>query len=152
MHWMILPFQRYFDFTGRSRRMEYWMFTLLWVIVTIVLFVLFIFDFISLMADLDRPSAPSSDPFGGLGVLSWIALIAWSLFALIAFIPGLALSVRRFHDVGMSGWVYVALYVGSIIFGIVGLAILVITLLPSAEGSNKWGPNPKDPYDEDVFA
>ena len=128
------------------------MFTLLWVIVTIVLFVPFIVDFISLMDDIGRPSASRGEPLGGLGVLSWIALTAWSLFALIAFIPGLALSVRRFHDVGMSGWVFVALYVGSIILGLVGLAIFVISLLPSAEGSNKWGPNPKDPYDEDVFA
>ena len=40
MEWMILPFKRYAEFTGRSRRMEYWMFALLNVIVvTILMFV-----------------------------------------------------------------------------------------------------------------
>ena len=37
MEWMILPFKRYFDFKGRSRRKEYWMYTLFVVIVSIVL-------------------------------------------------------------------------------------------------------------------
>jgi uncharacterized membrane protein YhaH (DUF805 family) len=128
------------------------MFALLYLIVTIVLFVPFLVDFFSAFSDSGRPSASSGEPFDAIGTLSWVALGLWALFALIAFIPGLALSVRRFHDVGMSGWIYVALYVGSIIFGIVGLAIIVIALLPSQESSNKWGPNPKDPFDSDVFA
>jgi uncharacterized membrane protein YhaH (DUF805 family) len=29
MEWMILPYKRYADFSGRSRRLEYWMFQLL---------------------------------------------------------------------------------------------------------------------------
>ncbi|MFN4020018.1 MAG: DUF805 domain-containing protein, partial [Erythrobacter sp.] len=29
MHWMILPLKRYADFSGRSRRKEFWMFQLL---------------------------------------------------------------------------------------------------------------------------
>ena len=33
MEWMILPYKRYFDFSGRSRRKEYWLFTLLYVLV-----------------------------------------------------------------------------------------------------------------------
>ena len=28
MEWMLLPYRRYFDFSGRSRRKEYWMFFL----------------------------------------------------------------------------------------------------------------------------
>ena len=36
MEWMLLPYKRYFDFSGRSRRKEYWMFTLLFVIVYVV--------------------------------------------------------------------------------------------------------------------
>lgn len=149
MHWMILPFQRYFEFSGRSRRMEYWMFTLLYVIVTLVLIMPFVFDFIKMMELSDF--GPSPDPFDEISTLSWMAGGLWILFALGSFIPGLALAVRRFHDVGISGWVYVGLYVASIIIGIVGFAILVIALLPSNEGSNKWGPNPKNPHSADVF-
>ena len=28
MEWMLMPLRRYADFSGRSRRKEYWMFTL----------------------------------------------------------------------------------------------------------------------------
>ncbi|MDD3800199.1 MAG: DUF805 domain-containing protein, partial [Novosphingobium sp.] len=37
MYWMLLPYRRYFDFSGRSRRKEYWMFVLFQFIVMTVL-------------------------------------------------------------------------------------------------------------------
>lgn len=37
MEWMILPFKRYADFQGRSRRKEFWMFQLLNALVALVL-------------------------------------------------------------------------------------------------------------------
>jgi uncharacterized membrane protein YhaH (DUF805 family) len=37
MEWMILPFKRYADFKGRSRRREFWMFQLLNLILATVL-------------------------------------------------------------------------------------------------------------------
>ena len=36
MEWMFLPYKRYADFTGRSRRLEYWMFTLFYTLVFLV--------------------------------------------------------------------------------------------------------------------
>ena len=36
MEWMLMPLRRYAEFDGRSRRMEYWMFTLgYWILVTL---------------------------------------------------------------------------------------------------------------------
>src|SRR5689334_21737787 len=37
MEWMMLPFKRYADFSGRSRRREYWMFTLFNILVFIAI-------------------------------------------------------------------------------------------------------------------
>mgnify|MGYP003726655779 CR=1 FL=1 len=42
MQWMILPFKRYFDFQGRSRRLEFWMFALFNVIVYSVIGILIV--------------------------------------------------------------------------------------------------------------
>lgn len=153
MNWVFLPFRRYFDFSGRSRRMEYWAFTLFTFIVTICLIAPIVVDVIDILAApdyLDGP-VPVGEPWEGIGTLSWVSIWLLGLFVLVTFIPGLAVTVRRFHDVGLSGWVYVALYVGGLIFGIVGLAIFVIALLPSKEGTNKWGRNPKDPHGAEVF-
>jgi uncharacterized membrane protein YhaH (DUF805 family) len=41
MQWMLLPYRRYFEFSGRSRRMEYWMFTLFGILVNAAITVVF---------------------------------------------------------------------------------------------------------------
>jgi len=46
MQWMILPFRRYADFEGRSRRMEFWMFQLLNIVLISVLAVAFLVRFL----------------------------------------------------------------------------------------------------------
>lgn len=38
MEWMLMPYRRYADFSGRSRRKEYWMFILFTAIVYAVVF------------------------------------------------------------------------------------------------------------------
>ena len=52
MEWMLMPYRRYVDFSGRSRRKEYWMFQLLVAIVYVVLMVIMG----SLFAGLMRPA------------------------------------------------------------------------------------------------
>ena len=59
-------------------------------------------------------------------------------YSLIIFIPSVALSIRRIHDMGQSGWWYLVVlipYVGSTV-------LFVFFCLPSEKGQNKWGPNP----------
>ncbi len=36
MEWMLLPIKRYADFSGRSRRKEYWMFVLFTLLLAVV--------------------------------------------------------------------------------------------------------------------
>lgn len=69
----------------------------------------------------------------GLGILG-------GLYTLFVLIPGIAVGVRRLHDVGKSGWM---LLVGFIpIIGVIWLIILFAT--DGKPGANKWGPNPKE--------
>ena len=135
MEWMIMPLKRYAEFSGRSRRKEYWMFVLLQMLILIPVAILAI-----LMG------GPVEDPANPLG--STAILIVLGVYFLVFFIPGLAVQVRRFHDQDKSGW-FILLgfipYVGSLI-------LLVFMCLEGTRGPNRFGPDPKDPYAEDVFA
>ena len=72
------------------------------------------------------------------GLLS-IPFIA-PLLSLVLFIPGLAVSVRRLHDIGKSGWMYLL-----ILIPLVGAIILLIWFCQDSQpGENKWGANPKE--------
>ena len=67
-----------------------------------------------------------------LGDLAFI----WSLAILV---PGIAVSVRRLHDIGKSGWWYL---IGLV--PLVGLIILLVWMCKDSTEDNQWGPNPKN--------
>lgn len=120
MEWMLLPLKRYADFSGRSRRKEYWMFAL------------GVFLAIIVAAILD----------GVLGMSGMIAGVYGPLMTIVflgVLIPSLACQVRRFHDQGKSGW-FVLL--GFIPF-VGGLIVLVFMCLEGTHGSNQYGADPK---------
>lgn len=64
-------------------------------------------------------------------------------FGLIYFfaslIPSLAIQVRRLHDVSKSGW-YMLL---NLVIIIGWIWLLILNILDSTPGNNKYGPNPK---------
>ena len=151
MQWMILPFKRYFDFQGRSRRLEFWMFALFNLIVSLVLSVAVLGTGSTLQqlegADPSDPGAAYSLIFGGVGML-------FLLWGLIIIIPSIAVSVRRLHDRDMSGW----WYLGFIILGLIPLigllasiAFIVIMVLPGTPGPNRFGPSPKEQVTASTF-
>jgi len=139
MEWMLMPYKRYFDFAGRSRRKEYWMFILLFVLVYVVGFGLMLsgggFSF-----DAVGQAEPGAGFFLGGGLLG--------IFVLGSIIPAIAVQVRRFHDQDRSGW-FVLLnfipYLG-------GLIVLVFMCLDGTRGPNRFGPDPKDPASTHVFS
>jgi uncharacterized membrane protein YhaH (DUF805 family) len=133
MEWMLMPLKRYADFSGRSRRKEYWMFVLGLVILYAIVAVPF--------ALMGASGEANPGLFGGIGGL--LIVVA----ALALFIPSLAVQVRRFHDQDKSGW-FVLL--GLIPF-VGGLIVLVFMCLEGTRGPNRFGPDPKgDPAE--VFA
>ncbi len=159
MEWMILPFKRYADFTGRSRRREFWMFQLLnAVLAAILIGPLMVSAIGASIAAGDGPGAEEAFAealaASGLG-LSAIGALLYGLYVLAAFIPSVAVTVRRLHDCDMSGWWYLGLLVaGAIPFVglLASLALFVLMVLPGTAGPNRFGPDPKDPFSEDLFA
>lgn len=152
MEWMLLPLKRYADFSGRSRRLEFWMFGLLNLIVyAIILGIVFATSpALSELSNVDPtdPFAIYGPLLGGVGLL----LVVWWLAVLI---PGIAVTVRRLHDRNLSGWWYLGFIVLSFIpiVGIIAsLAFLVFMLLDGTPGPNRFGPDPKGRGETEVFA
>jgi uncharacterized membrane protein YhaH (DUF805 family) len=150
MEWMILPYKRYADFSGRSQRMEYWMFTLFTVLVTVVCVAVMIFGGFDLASLADADSV-AEEP----GSLFYVGLGLFVVFWLGSFIPSIAVNVRRFHDRDMSGWWFLGFsllsnlpYIGWAI----AIANLVIMALPGTSGTNRFGDDPLNPVNLDVFS
>ncbi len=119
-YWMTQPLKKYADFSGRARRMEYWMF-----------FVLNIG--ISVVASLLDSLLGMSGMIGGLyGLLSLVV-------ALAMIVPGIAVAVRRLHDQEKSGWWLLLIFIPFL----GGLALLVFMFLEGTAGDNQYGPDPK---------
>ncbi|WP_422058671.1 DUF805 domain-containing protein [Sphingomonas sp.] len=125
MEWMILPFKRYFDFSGRSRRKEYWMYTLFVVIVSIVLAI------VDSALGLDGGATGDADMTGPASAARGGLL--GNIFALATLIPSLAVGVRRLHDLDRSGW-WILLPLGPILVGAVLLGIGMVQSLGGMDG------------------
>ncbi len=126
MYWYLKVLKQYADFSGRARRKEFWMFVLFNII----------FAFVAML--LDRMFGVA---FEGIGYGPF-----YILYALAVLIPGLAVEVRRLHDIGKSGWwIFIALIP---LVGAIWLLVLLVT--DSQPGDNAYGPNPKE-GPEDFF-
>ncbi|MDO6819673.1 DUF805 domain-containing protein [Zobellia sp. 1_MG-2023] len=108
MNWYLKVLQNYAGFEGRARRKEYWMFFLFNILIAYGLQILAIV--------IDVPALLFLSVIYSLGVL----------------IPGIAVGVRRMHDVGKSGW-----------FLLVPIYSLILACTDSEAGDNQYGPNPK---------
>jgi len=114
MDWYLAVLKKYAVFNGRARRKEYWMFFLFNLI----------FSFILGFVD------------GFLGTV-----FIGTIYGLVVLIPGIAVTVRRLHDIGRTGW-----WVLIGLIPLIGLIVLIIFAATDGnEGSNEYGPNPKEP-------
>ena len=120
MEWATLPLKRYAEFTGRSRRKEYWMFVLLSIGIYVIARIL--------------------DGIAGLnGVIAGTYGPITALAALGLLVPSLAVSIRRLHDSDRSGW---WLLLGLV--PIVGeIIVLIFMVLEGTRGANRFGADPK---------
>lgn len=119
MNWYLAVLKKYATFSGRARRKEFWMYSLF---NTIFIVLLMIAD--GLLGFISRST--------GLGILS-------TLYILSTLLPSIALTVRRLHDIGRSGWWHLIVLVP-----IVGpIVLIVFSCLDSQAGENQFGPNPK---------
>lgn len=120
MNWYLKVLKQYADFNGRARRKEYWMFTIFNII----------FGGIAMTLDSVFGIAIEGVGYGPL----------YGIYALVLFIPGLAVAVRRLHDIGKSGWMILI----ALIPVIGAIWILVLMLTDSKLGKNQYGENPKE--------
>ena len=120
MNWYLKCWKQYADFSVMARRKEYWIFSL---INYIIIFFLYILQIVMIESTL------------------WLIFpIIFFLYAVAVFLPGLAVNIRRLHDIGKSGWWYL-IYLIPII-GAIWLTVLMC--LDSEPGENQWGENPKE--------
>jgi uncharacterized membrane protein YhaH (DUF805 family) len=113
VHWYVDVLKKYATFSGRARRQEYWMFTLISVVISIVLMAV-------------------DAALGSMGAIG-------AVYSLAVLIPSLAVTVRRLHDTDRSGWwILIALIplVGAII-------LLVFLASDSKPHDSAYGSNPK---------
>ncbi|QOG03297.1 DUF805 domain-containing protein [Flavobacterium sp. MDT1-60] len=117
-------FENYANFSGRARRSEYWFYTLATIIISILLMIV--------------------DIFSGLTIGTGELGICRGIYSLLVFIPGLAVLVRRLHDVGKSGWFFFIVFIP--LAGVIWLLVVLCT--EGESGTNQWGIDPKDDFDE----
>ncbi len=119
MEWYLKVLKNYAGFSGRARRQEYWMYFLINFIISI-----------------------------GLNLIGKFLLdteIIGQLYGLAVLLPGLAVGVRRLHDVGKSGW-----FLLIALIPLIGAIWLIVVLATEGEaGTNEYGPDPKGNADVD---
>ena len=110
-------FGNYVTFSGRAARSEFWYWTLFVVLVTMAAGILDrgLFDF---------DESTTTGVFG-------------PLVSLIFFLPGLAVSVRRLHDLDRTGWWLL------LVLTVIGVILLIIwDCIKGTTGPNRFGPDP----------
>jgi len=117
--WYLKVLRNYAVFSGRARRKEYWIFVLFNII----------FSLVSVMLD----------NIVGTTIEGLTIGLFYFLYHIAVLIPGFAVTVRRLHDVGKSGWMILI----SLIPLIGAFWLLVILITDSENSENQYGPNPK---------
>lgn len=108
-------FAKYSTFTGRATRSEYWLFALFYFLVIIF------WLFITVIFAKDKSAAYLIMALSGISML-------------VLIVPGLAVGVRRLHDVGKSGW---WMFVSFIPY--IGGLILLYYMCKGSTGDNEYG-------------
>ncbi|MDX1351747.1 MAG: DUF805 domain-containing protein [Thiomicrorhabdus sp.] len=119
MHFFLEPLNQYFNFKDRATRQQFWLFTLIYMVLYQIIL--------------------ATDVMTGMYNVEIQAGLASTLFSLGLLIPSLALSVRRLHDIGKSGW-WLLLWLVPIVGWII---LLVFYVLDSEKEENQYGISPK---------
>jgi uncharacterized membrane protein YhaH (DUF805 family) len=149
-YYKVVVFQKYATFSGRARRSEFWYFILANFIIGIILGIV--------------------DNIIGTNKMIGENGLVGGIYSILTLVPSLAVSARRLQDIGKSGWFMLILFIPSIFMGVIagimaatatnlgfvlifgGLALLALAIYfivlyatEGNKGSNKYGPDPKNP-------
>jgi uncharacterized membrane protein YhaH (DUF805 family)/RNA polymerase subunit RPABC4/transcription elongation factor Spt4 len=112
----VLFWKNFATFSGRTRRRDYWQVALMNILIGIIFAIL-----------------------GKIPLIGAIAGIASVILSVASIIPGLAICIRRLHDIGKSGWFYL-----MILIPLAGPIIMLVFLCTDSKpGANEYGENPK---------
>jgi uncharacterized membrane protein YhaH (DUF805 family) len=111
-YWKLVVLERYAKFDGRANRAEFWWYALANIIISVVLNL--------------------------LGQASVLFSVIAALYGLAVLIPGIAVGIRRLHDINRSGW---WLLIGLV--PCVGFIVLIVWFAQEGNpGPNQYGPPP----------
>ena len=116
MNYYLAVLKKYAEFNGRARRSEYWYFVLFNTLIAVGL---------SVFARA-----------AGSMFLNYV----YVLYSIAVFIPGLAVTIRRMHDVNRSGW-----------FILIPIYNLILVCTAGTAGPNRYGADPKMPEFENFL-
>ncbi|KOU53152.1 DUF805 domain-containing protein [Streptomyces sp. WM6378] len=110
MHYYTDVLKKYATFKGRATRAEFWMFALIDTIVSVALYF--------------------AGPALGLGAVPVI------VYTVATALPNLAVTARRLHDTGRSGW--------NVLWGIIPIGSIAVLIMCANESSTdeSYGPYP----------
>lgn len=137
-------FSNYATFGGRASRSEFWWWYLFTSIVSFIVILPALpwyVDFLNQLGSASSQGGQPGDalmalpPVTGLASLALVLSVAWSLAILI---PTIAVAARRLHDSNKSGW-FLLLWFVSCCFGIGAIILIIMWILPSTPGPNRYG-------------
>ncbi len=116
-------FKKWNKLDGRASLTEYWY----WILFTFLTITVPYFLAVGLIRE-----------GGSLTAFAGIVSLAVGIWSLICLCPALHLVCRRFHDINLSAWCFLLLFVPLV--NLVFCAMLMF--IPGTRGPNKYGPQP----------
>jgi len=128
--YFITALARWNDYSNRARRAEFWGYT-------VVAWLLEVFA-ITITAIMLNPAIDDDLKFNADDVttVGWVVFGATLALAIALFFPWLAVTVRRMHDLGRTGWWAIFLFFLPIV-------VWILALVDGQPMTNKYGPDPK---------
>lgn len=128
MNYFISCLKNYANFNGRARRSEYWWFVLINLVIALIFAGLD--NVLGTTIKMNLPQQGETPlPYGYL----------FFAYSFATMIPGIAVAVRRFHDINKSGWWYFVAFIPC-----VGIFPFLYFMAKAGDvGENQFGPDPK---------
>lgn len=128
LHFQRCYSQKFLDFTGRSRRKEFWGFALYYGLATLATMLLLL-------------GASFYTLYANSSVMLYVTIMLWGvlqLYQVASLLPLLAVTTRRLHDVGRAGWWQLIAYIPALlllafyVWMTYGLSPLLLVVLVSS--------------------
>jgi len=134
---------RYAEFSGRASRSEFWYYVLFYVLGSILFAILdsilgttYTYEFASAQVTTGGADIAAVSTKETIGYLQ-------TFYGFAMLIPSIAVSIRRLHDTGKSGWWFLLGVIPIVNF--IGIFVLIYFYVQEGQaGSNAYGPDPRE--------